>query len=81
MFKKVIAALAASLVLLSACGDKMSNEAITISNEPLFSPDYSELVSRSDLIYEGIVDFGPYGMPVANGRFGGPVWETNAKTL
>lgn len=59
----------------------MSNEVITISNKPLFNPDYSELVSRSDLTYDGMIDFGPYGMPVANGRFGGPVWEKDAKTL
>ena len=81
MSKKILAALAASLVLLSACSGSMSKEVITISNEPLFNPDYSELVSRSDLNYEGIIDFGPYGMPVANGRFGGPVWQKDAKTL
>lgn len=69
------------LVFLSACSKNMSNEVITISNEPLFNPDYSELVSRSDLTYDGMIDFGPYGMPVANGRFGGPVWEKDAKTL
>ena len=40
----------------------------------VFGPDYSALVSRSNLTYNGMIDFGPYGMPVANGRFGGPVW-------
>lgn len=69
------------LIFLSACSKNMSNEVITISNEPLFNPDYSELVSRSDLTYDGMIDFGPYGMPVANGRFGGPVWEKDVKTL
>ena len=47
----------------------------------VFSPDYSALVSRSNLTYNGMIDFGPYGMPVANGRFGGPVWQKDARTL
>ena len=81
MYKKLIAALLAALILLSACGDNMNNETVTISNEPLFNPDYSEIVSRSDLLYQGMIDFGPYGMPVANGRFGGPVWQKDASTL
>lgn len=81
MSKKLVAALLAALVFLSACGENMSKEVITISNEPLFNPDYSELIARSDLKYDGMIDFGPYGMPVANGRFGGPVWEKDAKTL
>lgn len=49
--------------------------------QPVFNPDYSELVSRSDLNITGLVTFSPYGLPVANGRFGGPVWEDNESTL
>lgn len=48
---------------------------------PVFDPEYRELVSRSDLTYDGLVTFSPYGLPVANGRFGGPVWEDNENTL
>lgn len=80
MPKRILAALAAALVLLSACGQNM-NMPQTISMEPLFNPDYSELIARSDLTYEGIIDFGPYGMPVANGRFGGPIWQKDNRTL
>lgn len=50
-------------------------------NKPLFNPDYRELISRSNLVYTGIIDFGPYGMPVANGRFGGSVWQKNRQVL
>lgn len=28
-----------------------------------------------------MIDFGPYGMPVGNGRFGGPVWQRDERTL
>lgn len=80
MCKRIISILLV-LILLTSCGASMNKDTITISNTPLFNPDYSELVGRSDLSYKGIIDFGPYGMPVANGRFGGPVWQKNAKTL
>lgn len=51
------------------------------SVEPIYNPDYAKLVGRSDLTYEGLVTFSPCGMPVANGRFGGPVWEDDENTL
>lgn len=54
---------------------------VPITPEPLFSTSDSELVGRSDLVYYGLITFSPYGMPVGNGRFGGPVWEDNARTL
>ena len=47
----------------------------------IFEPDYNALVLRSNLKYDGMIDFGPYGMPVANGRFGGPVWQKDTRTL
>ncbi len=47
----------------------------------IFDPDYSALVSRSDITYTGMISFGPHGMPVANGRFGGPVWQKDARTM
>lgn len=53
----------------------------TLLQVPLFNPDYAELISRSNLSYRGMIDFGPYGMPVANGRFGGPVWQRDGRTL
>jgi hypothetical protein len=48
---------------------------------PIFNPNYSELIGRSDLNYTGIITTGTQGMSVANGKFGGPVWETNGNTL
>jgi len=48
---------------------------------PLFNPDYSRLIGRSDLIYTGRITTGTQGMSVANGRFGGPVWQSNSSTL
>ena len=52
-----------------------------ISVDPLFSPDYSQLIARSDVSYTGMIPAGYEGIPVANGRFGGPVWQSNANTL
>ena len=48
---------------------------------PIFNPNYSELIGRSDLTYTGRITTGTQGMPVANGRFGGPVWESSGNTL
>lgn len=48
---------------------------------PVFNPNYSELIGRSDLNYTGMITSGTQGMPVANGRFGGPVWQSNGNTL
>ncbi|MBE5938660.1 MAG: hypothetical protein E7265_11640 [Lachnospiraceae bacterium] len=47
----------------------------------LFDADYEELVSRSDIEYTGLITFSPNGMPVANGKFGGPVWQNNENVL
>ena len=83
MVKKLISSAILSALLLSTmttsgCGAKSE---IKISSDPMFNPDYAEMIGRSDLEYTGIIDFGPYGMPVANGRFGGPVWQKDSKTL
>ncbi|MEV5966988.1 hypothetical protein AB0L70_34780 [Kribbella sp. NPDC051952] len=48
---------------------------------PVFDPDYSKLIGRSDLRYTGRITTGTQGMSVANGRFGGPVWQSNSTTL
>ena len=48
---------------------------------PLFDPDYARLIGRSDLTYTGRITTGTQGMSVANGRFGGPVWQSNGSTL
>lgn len=56
-------------------------KADSICYDPVFRPDYKELMSRSDLTHHGMIDFGPYGMPVANGRFGGPIWQKDGRTL
>lgn len=63
--------------------DNVTGAPVTVRNttQPVFDPEYEELVGRSDLTYDGLITFSPYGMPVANGRFGGPVWEDNESTL
>jgi hypothetical protein len=48
---------------------------------PLFDPDYGKLIGRSDIAYTGRITTGTQGMSVANGRFGGPVWQSNSSTL
>ncbi|WP_407270888.1 glycosyl hydrolase family 95 catalytic domain-containing protein [Radiobacillus sp. PE A8.2] len=48
---------------------------------PIFNPDYSELIGRSDLTHTGRITTGTQGMPIANGRFGGPVWQSSGNTL
>ncbi|NBD28210.1 glycosyl hydrolase family 95 catalytic domain-containing protein [Paenibacillus glycinis] len=54
-----------------------SNNGVT----PIFNPDYSKLIGRSDLAYTGRITTGTQGMPIANGRFGGPVWQNSGNTL
>lgn len=53
----------------------------TISTDPIFNPDYAQLIARSDLSYTGMIAGGYEGIPVANGRFGGPVWQPSQTTL
>lgn len=50
-------------------------------HRPVFEVDSEKFVSRSDLSYEGLITNSPEGMPVANGRFGGPVWQNNNHSL
>jgi hypothetical protein len=54
---------------------------VMASGTPIFNPDYNSLVSRSDLNYTGMITTGPCGMPIANGSFGGPVWESTGNML
>ncbi|MDB5055594.1 MAG: hypothetical protein JWM44_3644 [Bacilli bacterium] len=54
---------------------------VKATGTPIFNPDYNQLVSRSDLTYTGMNTSGPYGMPIANGKFGGPVWEPAGNML
>lgn len=88
--KKAFAAIAvvisaALVVLVVLCVGKRNMNSIKRgaagSAVPIFNPDYSELVSRSNLTYDGMIESGTQGMPVANGRFGGPVWESSKRTL
>ncbi len=87
MAKKIIALVAALVLVTTAVifavlsDDRSLDMEPTISINPIFNPNYSELIARSDLLHEGIIDFGPFGMPVANGRFGGPIWQKDTKTL
>ena len=79
--KKRLISLIIALAALTSCGGNMKNEQIKIDDGKIFNADYSSLVSASDLSYRGQIDFGPWGMPVANGRFGGPVWEPSGRVL
>ena len=47
----------------------------------VFDPDYGRLIGRSDLRHTGRIGAGTEGMPVANGRFGGPVWQRDSDNL
>lgn len=81
---KRAASVVLSLSLAAQMGTAFSANLIAeedISNMPLFNPDYSQLIARSDLVYEGRINKGSEGIPVANGRFGGPVWQPDGKTL
>lgn len=49
--------------------------------DKIFHPNYAEMVRRSDIHFTGVISFAPYGIPVANGRFGGPIWEADDSTL
>ena len=49
--------------------------------EHLFEPDYRRMIGRADMFHIGMIPYGPYGMPVGNGRFGGPVWEESGSVL
>jgi hypothetical protein len=55
--------------------------AAAVGGTPIFNPDGSQLVSRADLTYTGMITSGTQGLPVANGRFGGPVWEPSSNVL
>lgn len=43
--------------------------------------DMRSYVSQSDLIYNGRIACGAYGIPVAGGSFGGPIWQENENVL
>lgn len=47
----------------------------------MFVPEYSELISRSDIYYTGQIGSGTQGITIANGRMGGPVWQSSSSTL
>jgi len=51
------------------------------SARPIFDPDQGDLVSRSDVTWFGPISTGSQGLPVANGRFGGPVWQSEPGAL
>lgn len=46
-----------------------------------YAPDYSSMIGSSDLHYKGKLLSGTQGMPVANGRFGGPVWQGSGSSI
>lgn len=48
---------------------------------PVPMPNLEERMALSAVDWQGIIGLGPFGMPVANGRFGGPVWEENSRSL
>ncbi|MBQ1017538.1 hypothetical protein KBX71_06600 [Micromonospora sp. D93] len=82
------AASAGSLLSIVPSTSALANTQDGRAREPLFdpadavfNPDYSQLIGRSDLRYTGTITTGTQGMSVANGRFGGPVWQRDANNL
>ncbi|MEW9534471.1 hypothetical protein [Microbispora sp. NPDC049125] len=82
------AASAGSLLSIVPSTGALANTRDSRSLEPqldpadaVFNPDYSQLIGRSDLRYTGRITTGTQGMSVANGRFGGPVWQRDANNL
>lgn len=73
----LVFALIVTVFMMASCRSVVHAASVT----PIFNPNYSELIGRSDLTYTGIITTGTQGMPVANGRFGGPVWESSGNTL
>ena len=53
----------------------------TAVGEALFHADVEALMARSELRVPGAIHCAQQGIPVANGRFGGPVWQGDARTL
>ncbi|MEV4511673.1 hypothetical protein AB0K00_22180 [Dactylosporangium sp. NPDC049525] len=78
-----VAVTAATIVLCAAVVQIVIAEPAPVlaSGTPVFNPDYNQLVSRSDLTQTGMITSGPQGMPIANGKFGGPVWEPTSNVL
>lgn len=50
-------------------------------HSPMYLPDIERMMARSDVGWKGRIEQGFCGIPVANGRFGGPVWERDESTL
>ncbi len=80
--KRIITMLLAMAMLmsLSACVAE-NTPSYDFGGAVMFDPEYSALIGRSDIAYTGRISIGTQGMPVANGRLGGPVWQPNDKTL
>lgn len=68
---------AASFGASSYAAESESGTSVT----PIFNPDYAQLIGRSDISYTGQISNGMQGFSVANGRFGGPVWQSTDSTL
>lgn len=80
--KRIIALilLLASVLQLSACAADNS-ASYDFGGVTMFDPEYSELIARSDIYYVGQIGSGTQGITVANGRLGGPLWQSSASTL
>lgn len=77
----LVAASAGSLLAVAPETGALANPKGGSGGTPVFNPDYSALIGRSDLSYTGRITTGTQGMSVANGRFGGPVWQSDGNTL
>lgn len=69
-----------SLLSLSACVNDNS-VSYDFGGVKMFNPEYSKLIARSDIYHVGQIGMGTQGITVANGRLGGPLWQSSASTL
>lgn len=69
-----------SLLSLSACVNDNS-ASYDFGGVKMFNPEYSKLIARSDIYHVGQIGSGTQGITVANGRLGGPLWQSSASIL
>ncbi len=82
--KRIISFVLISILVLqlSACGaDSLENVSYDFGGVAMFNPEYYELIGRSDIYYSWRIGSGTQGITVANGRLGGPLWQSSASTL
>lgn len=66
---------------VASARDVLASGASFDPSDAVFTPDYGRLIGRSDIQATGRITTGTQGMSIANGRFGGPVWQRDANNL